>query len=608
MRRFVWSILLLFATLALVLAACTSFEPENQPTDTTTLESPSTATIQPTATTAEETAAPKQTVQQSEIEETEEATTIPATSSPTPGETLEAETTTAGTILNDLSLETDDITIYPVPVVYAGDRVSFQVSPAIPRGLAPNDVNVRVLVDGNEVVTGDLSWRKLSGDTVGLYQWVWDTINQDGPHTITAVLDPQDRIQIGDENPNNNEASIEITVESRDKLPDSEADATWVSTSIDCCNVHVVSGTAAHRDLDTLLPEVDAAFEKASEILDERLQGPYEVYLIDRVIGQGGYAIESMVISYLDRNYAGGGLHEVLVHESVHLIDQQFAPDRITFLSEGVAVWTAGGHYRQEDLGQRMAALVEMDRVVPLAHVIDNFYATQHEISYLEAASLVTYLVETYGWAAVRSFYMNVSADDGPTLSQAVDTNLRIYFNRNLAQLEEDWLEYISGFPRDRTTVTDLKATVQLYDIIRRYQTIYDPTAYYLYAWLPSPEVAMELDATADFSRHPDSITNIALETMLQAANDALEDGEYEKVNALIVSVGRVINNDGQFLDPLAKSYLDISRAASEEGFEVQQVTIDNRQAEVVVKVPGKAPLRELKFRLNQGREWVLSQ
>jgi hypothetical protein len=326
------------------------------------------------------------------------------------------------------------------------------------------------------------------------------------------------------------------------------------------------------------------------------------------VIGQGGYAIESVVVSYLDRDYAGGGLHEVLVHEAVHLIDQQFAPDRITFLSEGIAVWTTGGHYQQEDLNQRMAALVELDRYVPLAQVIDNFYATQHEISYLEAASLVSYLVDTYGWAAVRSFYTNASADDGPTLSQAIDTNLRIYFNRNLDQLEQDWLEYISGFPRDRTTVTDLRATVQLYDIMRRYQTIYDPTAYYLYAWLPSPEVAMELDATADFSRHPDSITNIALETMLKAAHDALESGEYEKVNALIVSVGRVVNNDGQFLDPLAKSYLDITRAASAEGYEIQQITMNNSQAEVLVKIPDKVSMRELKFLLNQDGEWILSR
>jgi hypothetical protein len=44
-----------------------------------------------------------------------------------------------------------------------------------------------------------------------------------------------------------------------------------------------------------------------------------------------------MVVSYVDRRYAGGGLHELLVHEATHILDQQFAPQRISFLAEGLA-------------------------------------------------------------------------------------------------------------------------------------------------------------------------------------------------------------------------------------------------------------------------------
>jgi hypothetical protein len=370
--------------------------------------------------------------------------------------------------------------------------------------------------------------------------------------------------------------------------------------------VYVVSGTAAHRDLDQLLPMVEAAFAEAGLKLAEPLIGPYDVYLIDRVIGQGGYATDAMVISYLDRNYADGGLEEVLVHEAVHMIDQQFAPDRITFLSEGVAVWVAGGHYKQEDLGQRMAALVELGLYVPLAEAIDNFFATQHEISYLEAASFVEYLVETYGWTAVRAFYSNATADDAGTLSRAIDKNLRIYFSDSLEAIEDDWLEYLSNYPRDRTILTNLRATLQLYDVMRRYQTLYDPTAYYLYAWLPSPELAVKLDATADFSRHPDKITNVALESMLKAANDALEEEEYDQVNALVISADRVINNDGKFLDPLAKSYHDIVQTASDEGYEVQQLRVTGNRASALAIRPGKSTLMQLRFVLNDGGRWVL--
>ena len=166
---------------------------------------------------------------------------------------------------------------------------------------------------------------------------------------------------------------------------------------------------------------------------------------------------------------------------------------------------------------------------------------------------------------------------------------MRIYFSSSLEEVEADWLEYLSNFPRDRPTLTNLQSTIQLYDVMRRYQTMYDPTAYYLYAWLPSPELAVQLDATADFSRHPDEITNVALETMLKAANDALSEEDYDQVNALVISIDRVIKNNGKFLDPLAKSYHDIIQTASESGYEIQQLRVTGLDAVVLQdRAPGQ--------------------
>ena len=87
------------------------------------------------------------------------------------------------------------------------------------------------------------------------------------------------------------------------------------------------------------------------------------VYLIDRVVGQGGFAGTDMVVSYVDRRYAGGGFYELLVHEATHILDQQFAPQRVTFLAEGLAVWVSGGHYQAEDLNERSAALVALSLI-----------------------------------------------------------------------------------------------------------------------------------------------------------------------------------------------------------------------------------------------------
>ena len=506
----------------------------------------------------------------------------------------------------DLSLSPDGISLFPVPEIYAGDLASVKVVPHLPGGLAPNDVDVLVLVDDREIVAGNLNWRNLGGESFGLYEWVWPTDGLQGTHTITAILDPQDLIQIGDENPDNNTATVSVVVRPRSELPGPEANAYWFTSETGCCFVHVVSGTAAHRDVSQLLNQVAVAFEKASDRLDEPIRQRYQVYFIDRIIGQGGYAIDSMVISYLDRDYVGGGLEEVLVHEAVHLLDKQFAPNRITFLSEGLAVWVAGGHYRQENLDQRMAALVELGRQVPLEQAIDDFYDLQHEISYLEAASFMSYLIETYGWRAVRLFYESASADDAATLSQAVDLNLQAYFNRTLGQAESDWMIYLEGLPRDREAALNLQSTIRFFDLVRRYQSLYDPTAHYLNAWLLSPEEALERGATADLSRRPATETNVALEAMLQAASEALQDQDYEGMNALLSSVSRVLANGGEFIDPLAHSYLEIVRSAADEGYQAQQIDLSGNRATVLARRPARSQLESLQFVLESDRTWTL--
>jgi len=496
----------------------------------------------------------------------------------------------------------------PVPAIYDGDLVTIQVAPNVPRGLAPNDVDVRVLVDGMEVVTGHLNWRKFSGQMVGLYEWVWDSSEQPGIHLVTAILDPANLIHIGDQNVADNMATTVLTVRSRSLLSEVDAEAAWVVAAGDCCTLHAVSGTAAHRDLEQLISQVDAAFLQASVKLNEPLAADYDVYFIDRIIGQGGYATDSMVVSYLDRNYVGGGLNELLVHEAVHLIDRQFAPNRLAFLSEGLAVWAAGGHYRPADLDLRMVALVEMGRYEPVTEVIENFYDIQHEIGYLEAAGLITYLVKTYDWPQVRAFYANTTADDGPTLAGAIDVNMKLSFDRTLEEVEADWMAYLKGLSRDRGVISDLRATIRFYNMLRRYQVAYDPTAYFMDAWLPTPGEAVKLGATADMTRHPESTLNVALETMLYAANIALQGGDLSQANALISSVGRVLINDGQFLDPLANAYLDIVQSATAMGYEVQQINLSGDEAIVLVTGSESTSVAHLHLLLQEDQDWAVTR
>jgi hypothetical protein len=455
------------------------------------------------------------------------------------------------------------------------------------------------------VVNGTLGGRNLAGEAVGLFEWAWDTTDQVGDHEIRIILDHDDVIHTGDENPANNQATFVTTVYDPATLSASEVNATWVTAENGCCFVHVVSGTAAYRDLPDLLVAVDGAIQQAAEKLGEQPQRKFDVYLIDRIIGQGGYAGSAMVISYLDRQYTSNGLHQVLTHEATHLLDRQFAPQRITFLAEGLAVWASEGHYKSEELNQRTAALVAVGRYIPLAQLVDNFYPVQHEIGYLQAAGFATYLIDTYGWPTFRDFYGDVTQDDAPTLAEAVDLNLQIYYNKTLPEIEADWLNYLATLPEDSMVVVDLETTIRYYNVMRHYQTAYDPTAYFLSAWLPYPHEVKEQGNPADLTRHPQSEINVTLEVMLQAANIALESGDYNRANVLLDSVSRVLDNDGAFIDPLAISYLDVVRLATNLGYDVQQVTLTGDQAQVMARRSTMASLTQLDLML-RGQGWVL--
>ena len=198
MRRLLLLLLMLLA--GMIMVGCSSDQEGDGPATGTTPEIAETTDMatsppQPAATdTLDSTPLLKPTIPEpsSTAVESSTETPVPATLTIQPSPTALPQLT-----FHDLSITDDDIFFFPVPELIAGDPVSIQVMPTIPRGLAPNDVDVRILVDGQELVTGNLNWRKLSGDTVGLYQWVWDTVDQAGEHTVTAILDPLDLIQIG---------------------------------------------------------------------------------------------------------------------------------------------------------------------------------------------------------------------------------------------------------------------------------------------------------------------------------------------------------------------------------------------------------------------------
>lgn len=533
------------------------------------------------------------------------ATPIIPTATPLPATPTSRPPATPTVIIDDLAISEEQVRLFPVPFIISGDRVTFQVLPDVPKRITVTDVDVDIYVNDELISTGKLDSRNWAGQAEGIFEWVWDTQGHMGQHTIRVVLDGKDLIVEGDANTENNEISFDVDIGKVTDRPLEERDAKWITAETDCCKVTILTRTTAYRDLPELLDEVEYAVAEAAIKLQEEPQQKIDVFFIDRTIGQGGFAGSEMTATYVDRAYATGNLHELLVHEAVHVIDRQFAPQRIKFLAEGIAVWVSGGHYKPEDLDQRAAALLAIEEYIPLADLVNDFYPAQHEIGYLQAGAFVKYLVDQFGYPTFREFYADTKSGEGQSDAEALDLNLQTYYDYSLAEMEAEWKAHLRSLTIEEVEIADLETSIRYYEVMRQYQKLYDPTAHFLNAWLPSPLAVQAEGNPADITRHPQNTINITLELILHSAETALMEQEFMRANVLLDSVERILAEDGAFNDPLSSAYMDIVQVATNFGYEVQNIDLQGDNATALVTTASGFYLQNLDFERRRG-DWIL--
>ncbi|MEJ2600077.1 MAG: hypothetical protein P8Z00_17215 [Anaerolineales bacterium] len=445
--------------------------------------------------------------------------------------------------------------LHPDGPLYVGDQVSLEVIP--PDGRAMNGHSLRVEADGTETI-GVAKFAPFGmGERIqATLEWAWDTSHlQAGMHMLKFTILPGGQTW-----------QMPVNLLPKDQVPPPEPGAHWASATSQCCVLYYITGTAAERDLEKLKTMADAQARDVAQRFGAEFNRPIPVVFIPRVLGQGGFTSNEIAISYVDQDYAGDNPAMILHHEMVHWMDAHLGGDlRPTLLVEGLAVYLTGGHYKPEALMPRAAALlspsfgctpVEPDLsppgdltnpcglggYLPLRPLIDNFYTSQHEISYLEAGALIDFMVKTWGWQPFSSFYRDIHAGKRESQSVAMDRALQVHFGLTLDELEARFIQALRAEPVTASQVDDLQLTVDYYDSVRRYQRLLDPSAYFLYAWLPEPAKMRERGIVADFLRHPDTPMNRSLETLLFSANQALLAKEYPLTYRLLNSINQVLD------------------------------------------------------------------
>ncbi|MCD6284714.1 MAG: hypothetical protein J7M39_02220 [Anaerolineae bacterium] len=536
------------------------------------------------------------------LQATEPAAFTPAPTStprPAPTFTVTPQPTPSPTPEPDPQLRAEDVQLLPWPL-FEGDRMTVDVDPLLPSSMIWTDdadaapAVVMTLPDG-ETFSAPVGLMGLDHTAQARFYWITElptdlataaTISL--PITLTLEL-PDD---VPDADPANNTLVIPVPILSREAVSPPEPAAQWAVTDTAGFTMHYLTGSAAERDLEAIIATADDAYLEVTARLGEP-DDPVDIYLLDRVVGQGGYASSEWVaVSYPDRRYAPVSLSTVFRHELTHRLDDAIGCDGApALLREGLAVFLAGGHYRPEPLREKAAALFMTTTYVPLATLVEDFYTHQHEVGYLEAGAMVSYLVENYGWSSLERMCRTASdviGDDVARWDAAVavldprdtgiapDTADAVASEDGAATFEQAWQTWLKAAgvrPQDRTLV---ELELQLMDLMRSYQSAYDPAAHFLEGVLFSPAEGERMGIVADFVRRPRTPEAIAIELVLAMAQEAVEQRDAELLNMLnaelVAALAAGPRGSGLVADVLA-----ITERAQSGGWEPYRLLLEGK-------------------------------
>lgn len=421
------------------------------------------------------------------------------------------------------------VKLHPDGPLFVGDQVSIEVISAEEVELSEDRVQIQAVglssPDLGSAEFGEFGIGKRKQATLN---WVWDTKDlAPGSYQLEFNIQPA------------GENWMEtVYLSPAVEVPKPEPHARWETVNSDCCQVHMITGTDAARDLPLLFDLFEEQAESAAQLMGADFERRIPITILPRVLGHGGFANSEIYISYLDGNYAGNDVAQVLHHEMIHILDGSLGGElRPSLLVEGLAVYLTGGHFKKEPLMPRAAALFELGWYLPLAQLADAFYTSQHEVGYLEGGALVQFMVDRFGWEDFNDFYRDIKPHSSGKQSKALDRALTKHFSLTLEQLEGQFIAALKEQHINPDMYDDLYITVEFYEAVRRYQQALDPSAYFLTAWLPDGEQMRERGIVADYLRRPTSPENLAIEELLVKVDAQLRRGDYAEAEKTLNQV-----------------------------------------------------------------------
>jgi len=219
-------------------------------------------------------------------------------------------------------------------------------------------------------------------------------------------------------------------------------------------SVYYFPSSLAAKDIDSIVKEREAAYQRILELLAVRYPGRVRIFLFPDAATKtketghtgAGWAFRNNIVEVYNVDTRLDPFHEL-----AHIIANQLGEPPALF-NEGFAVYASelmGGDALKylASPGKRLDEAVAIHRsqgkFIPLEELLkDSEFgsdASRSEIAYPEAGSAVKYLIEHFGVQKFRSGYQSL-VSGSPAAASNQEAFRRIY-GRSIAEIEPDWLK-----------------------------------------------------------------------------------------------------------------------------------------------------------------------
>jgi len=480
-----------------------------------------------------------------------------------------------------------DIWSFPGPAHYEGDVLTFLVPLGDFEEYELQSAELRVdgeLLPASAIVGGD----PLIGRLIA-FPDAFSTEGAPGAHLveIAASLSPDRRVELDQR----------IVVSPAAERPGQETTTSWRTAPTDCCRVSYLDDSAASRDLGDVIAVIDEAAAEVEGYFGLVLPD-VDFVLIDSVWGNGGYAGDEVVVSYLDRDFTPGRrstFRQTVRHELAHAVTAQLRRSAPWPLVEGVAVQFTQGHFKPEPLGPRSRALADAGLLPPLDELFDEFADMQHETRYAAVGGFAEFLVAEFGLGRLIDLLSaEVPADSASVwLDRAATALLGV----GLGTLQSGFDSWVASHePGDQPE--DLRLTVALQEARREFQIRHDPYPYY-FAYASVTKSGQESLTMRD----PTSPAVVAAEALIAYAQDLIIEGDLDMAAPVVAEVERLVEA-GRIGSGIGGEFLAVAEAVAGAGLELVSYRPGPGTATAVVI--GQAPVLLIADLGRSAGEWTV--